>query len=322
MHDVVVVGAGVVGLTCAARLLEAGAKVTVVTADEPGQTVSAIAAAVWYPSHVSHDPRLLAWSRRTFDELAAQAARGVSGVVMRPTRMLLRTPSPPRPWWAEAVDDFRAVPPAEVAAPFTGEWQFTVPTVEMEPYLDWLVQRITSGGAELLRRRVERLADVAPLAPVVVNATGLGAAQLAPDPSVHPARGQIVLVANPGLRTSMRDEDNPAGMTYVHPRSRDVVLGGTFDAGQWDRTPDAAVGRAIVERCAALVPELRGAPVLDQLVGLRPARNGGVRLELAPLDLPGGVRLIHDYGHGGAGVTLCWGCADDVVKLTQETSSR
>ena len=167
---------------------------------------------------------------------------------------------------------------------------------------------------------MDRLADVAPLARVVVNATGLAARELADDPSVHPARGQLVLVSNPGLHTSVRDEDNPRGLTYIHPRSVDVVLGGSYEPGATDCTPSASVGREIVERCTALVPELRGARVIDQLVGLRPARHGGVRLELDPVGLPGGVRLIHDYGHGGAGVTLAWGCADEVVNLVARST--
>ncbi|HEX2657021.1 MAG TPA: FAD-dependent oxidoreductase [Polyangia bacterium] len=291
MHDVVVVGAGIVGLTCAARLQQAGARVAVVTADEPAQTVSAIAAAVWYPSHVVSDQRLLGWARATFDELAAQADRGIPGVVMRPTRMLMRVTTAQRPGWAAAVRDFRVVTRAR---PFVEEWQFTVPSVEMKPYLAWLAQRITDGGGAWHRRRLTALDEAATLAPIVVNASGLGAAALASDPAVHPARGQIVVVANPGLDTSVRDEGNPAGMTYIHPRRSDVVLGGTYDAGESDRTPDRAVSQRILARCEILVPQLRGAPVLETLVGLRPARHGGIRLERDPVGLPGGAGLIHD----------------------------
>ncbi|WP_437544818.1 FAD-dependent oxidoreductase [Sorangium sp. So ce367] len=320
-HDVVVVGAGIVGLTCAARLQEAGARVAVVTADEPARTVSRVAAAVWYPTHTAGDPSVLGWARRTFDELAAQAVHGVPGVVMRRTRMLLRGPVAREPWWAAAVRDFRVVRRADVPAPFAGEWRFTVPTAEMGPYLDWLVQRVTGGGGVLLRRRIARLADVADLAPVVVNAAGLGARALAGDPEVHPVRGQVVLVSNPGLHTSVRDEDNPAGATYVHPRSRDVVLGGTFEPGASELAPSVATGQAILARCTALVPELAGARVIEHAVGLRPGRHGGARVAVDPAGLPGGVRLIHAYGHGGAGVTLGWGCAEEVVSLARRASS-
>ncbi|WP_329110355.1 FAD-binding oxidoreductase [Micromonospora sp. NBC_01699] len=313
--DVVVVGGGVVGLTCAVRLQGEGARVAVVTADEPARTVSRIAAAVWYPTHTEGDPRVLDWARRTFDELSEQARRAVPGVVMRPTRMLLRGGDGSLPWWAAAVPDFRSTAPTGPAGGHLGEWRFTVPSVEMGPYLDWLLGRFTVAGGVLLRRRLARLADVAELAPVVVNATGLAAGVLAGDDAVHPARGQIVLVGNPGVHVSVRDEDNPAGMTYVHPRSEDVVLGGTFERDVWDTTPDEATGRAILDRCVALVPELSGAPVLAQLVGLRPARHGGARVAIDPVGLPGGRRLVHAYGHGGAGVTLAWGCADEVVEL-------
>lgn len=309
--DVAVVGAGVIGLTSAIRLAEAGARVVVVTADEPRRTVSAVAAAVWYPTRTAAAERVLRWARRTFETLTEQAAQGVPGVTKRPTRMLLREP-PGVPWWAPAVPDFRIV---EAPPGYAGQWRCTVPAVEMPPYLDWLVARLDVAGGMLLHRRLARLADAAALAPAVVNATGLAAGELAADPRVHPARGRIVLVTNPGLDTSVRDEANPAGMTYVHPRSRDVVLGGTFEPDQAGTAPDDVAAAAILARCVALVPELAGARVLGERVGLRPARHGGARVAEDPAGLPGGVRLVHNYGHGGAGVTLAWGCADEVAAL-------
>ncbi|WP_232533732.1 FAD-dependent oxidoreductase [Plantactinospora sp. KBS50] len=109
-YDAVVVGAGIVGLTCAARLVERGARVAVLTADEPERLVSRVAAAVWYPSHVAEDPRALRWSRQAFVVFTGQAATGVPGVALRPTRMLLRTAAEP-PWWAPAVPDFRVEDP-------------------------------------------------------------------------------------------------------------------------------------------------------------------------------------------------------------------
>jgi D-amino-acid oxidase len=78
----------------------------------------------------------------------------------------------------------------------SGEWRFTVPSVEMEWYLQWLVERVTAAGGSLVRRRVDRLASLAGQAPTLVNATGLAARSLANDPAVHPVRGQIVGVAN------------------------------------------------------------------------------------------------------------------------------
>ncbi|MFI5907155.1 FAD-dependent oxidoreductase [Dactylosporangium sp. NPDC051541] len=309
MDDVVVLGAGIIGLTCAIRLLEAGARVRVLTADEPARTVSRLAAAVWYPTHTEGDPRVLAWARAAFDELMAQAADGVPGVARRPTRMVVGHGADSAPWWAAAVPDF---------AVHSGEWRFTVPSAEMEVYLQWLVDRVRANGGVVARGRVGRLAELGGQAGTVVNATGLASRVLADDPAVFPARGQIVGVANPGLETSVRDEGHPRGMTYVHPRSRDIVLGGTFQAGDWNERPDPATTVAILERCTELVPELAGARPLWEAAGLRPAREGGPRVEVDAAGLPGRTRLVHCYGHGGAGVTLSWGCADAVAGLVGE----
>jgi D-amino-acid oxidase len=312
--DVLVLGAGIVGLTSALRLRAAGAEVAVWTAHPPERTTSAVAAAVWYPTRIEGQPGVLEWGERTFAEFVRQAAAGVPGVVLRPTRMLHRTPVADEPWWAPAVGDLRWLDPAEVAPPFVGGWQFTAPTVEMPVYLPWLADRFTAAGGDLRRREVASLAEAARAAPVVVNATGLAAGALCGDAAVRPARGQIVLTTNPGLTESVRDQDNPEGYTYVHPRGGDVVLGGTFEAGVWDPAPDPAACEAIRRRCVALVPALAAARVIGYRAGLRPVRHGGVRLERD------GAGIVHNYGHGGAGVTLAWGCADRVVELVDPSS--
>ncbi|MDG4765677.1 FAD-dependent oxidoreductase [Solwaraspora sp. WMMD406] len=330
MFDVVVVGTGIIGLTSATRIRQQGLRVLLVGADPPERTVSAIAAAVWYPTRTEGTTAVLDWARRTFDEFAEQARQAVPGVVMRPTRMLLRSTVDVPPWWGAAVPDLRYYPIAEPGSAGSGpadggpagrpdavvaEWRCTMPTVEMRPYLRWLAERFRAAGGVTSRRGLATLAQAAETAPVVVNATGLAAGRLADDPAVHPVRGQVVLMANPGIVTSVRDERHPDGPTYVHPRGRDVVLGGTFEPYADSLLPDPAVARAIVARCTAMVPELAGARVLDHLVGLRPARHGGVRLAVDPAPPRGVARLIHCYGHGGAGMTLSWGCADEVAAL-------
>ncbi|GAA0565391.1 FAD-dependent oxidoreductase [Paractinoplanes ferrugineus] len=306
MTEVIVVGGGVIGLTIAVRLLERGARVTVRSADAPADTVSAVAAAAWYPVHIAENPRVAAWAADTYREFRRQLDAGVPGLLLRPTRNLLRTPIPALPWWAGGADgvELRAG-----SHPYAQELRFLAPLAEMDVYLGWLADRVAAAGGRIERRRVPSLSQVE--ADVVVNATGLAARQLAADPRVHPARGHIVLVTNPGLTATVRDPQNPAGSTYVHPRSADVVLGGTFEAGRGDLEPDPAQAAAIVRRCTALVPELAGARVLAERIGLRPCRDGGPRVEIDPAD----PRLIHAYGHGGAGMTLSWGCADEVANL-------
>ena len=302
--DVIVVGGGIIGLTAASRLQERGARVEVWSADSPESIVSSIAAAVWYPTHTDPDARVLAWAGATFTEFARQAGDGAPGVVMRPTRMLLRHRDPVLPWWTSAARD---VVLAGAPDPWTGQLLFTVPSVAMGPYLAWLAGRV-----RVVRRSITGFGEALAAAPVVVNATGLAAGRLCGDGRTFPVRGHVVLVANPGIDVSVRDEEDPAGGTYVHPRSSDVVCGGTYQPGAVDLLPDPATREAILRRCIALVPELAGAPVIGERVGLRPARHGGPRVEAEEVD---GGRVVHDYGHGGAGMTLSWGCADEVSTL-------
>jgi D-amino-acid oxidase len=299
MTDVLVLGGGVIGLTAARRLQQRGADVTIWTAHDVRDTVSSVAAAVWYPSHTDQDARVSQWASATYAEFVRQATDGVPGVLLRRTRMVLRRPLAELPWWATGAKD---------AVLTDGELHFTAPLVEMDIYLARLQQELVDAGARLVRRRPASLDEALSAAPLVINATGLAAGQLCDDPAVYPARGHIVLADNPGLDVSVRDEDNPAGITYVHPRTHDVVLGGTFDAGFTSLDPDPAEATAIVRRCLSLVPELSGVRILGSRVGLRPARHGGPRVEAAG-------RIIHSYGHGGAGMTLSWGCADEVAAL-------
>jgi D-amino-acid oxidase len=316
VHDggvrVTVLGAGVVGLTTAIRLLEAGCEVRVVTAAPVEETTSYLAAAVWFPTHVGPPGLVARWGRRTFEVLAGQAGDGVPGVVMRESLTLYRQ-LPGRPDWTAAVGQVRAATAAELPPGYGYGLRFAVPLVEMPLYLPWLAGQVRERGAEIGVRRVSSLGELSDgWADALVNCSGLGARELVGDLSVYPVRGQIVRVVNPGLTLSVRDEHHPAGRAYVHPRTSDCILGGTLDENQWDTEVDPATAEAIIARCADIVPAVAGEQVLGHAVGLRPGRPQ-VRLEEDAA--AAGARVVHNYGHGGAGVTLCWGCAEDVTRI-------
>jgi D-amino-acid oxidase len=313
--QVVVVGAGVSGLTTAISLLEAGHGVRLVAAEPSAATTSALAAAVWFPTHVGPWERVLRWGEHTFRVLADQAVTHVPGVVMRESLGLYRQ-APREPEWAAAVGGVRPAEADELPPGYRHGLRFVVPLAEMPIYLPWLVARVHGLGGEFTQRHVRSLQELGDDADVVVNCAGLGARGLVGDSAVYPVRGQIVRVSNPGLTLSIRDEQHPGGRAYVHPRADDCILGGTLDEGRWDTTVDLAAGAAIVERCCDLVPALRGARVLEHVVGLRPGRST-VRLEEGE-QLSSGARVVHNYGHGGAGITLSWGCAHEVVTLVDD----
>ena len=306
MGRVVVVGAGVTGLSCAVRLLERGHQVSVLARDLPLETTSSVAAALWYPYRAAPADRVAAWAALTHAELTRLAADEATGVVLRPGTELLRAEAPAPPW-AGVVPDLRRT--TAVPAPYLSGWSCTAPVVEMPVYLGWLVDRVAALGGTVTRMALSGLPDRAEL---VVNAAGLGARLIAADPSVVPVRGQVLYVDQVGLDRWWLDS---AGPTYVVPRSADIVIGGTDTEGDWDRVPDQAVGRELFERAARIVPELRGARVRGHRVGLRPGRPA-VRLEAGRS--AGGGPVVHCYGHGGSGVTVSWGCAEEVAGLAEE----
>ena len=298
------VGAGVIGLTCAVRLLEQGHRVDVLARDLPLETTSAVAAALWYPYRAYPFEQVTAWSKVTFEVLARLAGDDETGVRMRSGTELHRARTAD-PWWVSAVPGLTRV--TTMPAPYVDAWTFEAPVVEMPVYLRWLVGRVEELGGTLTRMALNALPD-GDGAEAVVDATGLGARLMAGDSSVLPVRGQVVIVEQVGLDRWWLDGSGP---TYVVPRSHDIVVGGTDDEGAWDRRPDPEVARRLLARAAELVPELARARVLGHRVGLRPARPS-VRLEA---EQRGGTRVVHCYGHGGAGVTLSWGCADEVATL-------
>jgi D-amino-acid oxidase len=202
---------------------------------------------------------------------------------------------------------------------FAHGWELALPVADTSVYLGWLVGRLEAAGGTLTRAWLPEL----PTTGVVVNCSGLASRALAGDLELHPVRGQVVVLAKPaGWEPHwLLDTTDPSRPLYVVPRERDVVVGGTADEGEWDTAPDPVVAAALVERARGLVPALRSAEVTGHRVGLRPGR-AEVRLQSVPHrdGEPGGV--VHCYGHGGAGVTLSWGCAEDVLARVEELLSQ
>jgi D-amino-acid oxidase len=312
--DVTVIGAGVIGLTTAICLAEAGARVAVHAAEPPAGTTSIAAGALWGPHLVGSDERVARWADvtlATFGELAGHAfvheAAGITASTDADTvpEVAATAPSP-----AECASD--RVPPGYRAA-----WRIVAPLVSMPEYLEYLHDRyLRAGGAPIALVSYSALADAAGAARaggcrVLVNCAGAGARALVPDPLVVPFRGQVVVARNPGLTEFFVGVGAAAlELTYFFPHGDRIVLGGTEQEGDWSREPDPATARQIVAACASVEPALAGAEVIAHRVGLRPFRPQ-VRLETERS--ADGTVIVHNYGHGGSGVTLSWGCAEDAA---------
>ncbi|MER5963811.1 FAD-dependent oxidoreductase [Streptomyces sp. NPDC002057] len=315
-NDVIVVGGGVVGLTTAVTLAERGLGVRIWSRDDVTATTSAVAGALWWPYRIEPAAEVGAWalaSLRVYGELAADpgrtGVRWVSGV--HADTVLDRLGA-----WAGEVPELRQLAPEEVPGPYDVGLAARLPLIDMPVHLAWLRGRFEAAGGVFERRAVTGFEEASARARVVVDCTGAAARELVPDPGMRPVRGQLVLVENPGVEEWFTSPDSGSGRsTYFFPQPGRLVLGGTAEEDDERLTPDPATAAAIVARCARVRPEIAGARVLGHRVGLRPARLGGVRIEA--VSLPGGGRLVHHYGHGGAGVTVAWGCAERAAELVE-----
>lgn len=306
------------GLSCGIRLLEAGYKVTIRARDLPPDTTSNVAAAIWYPYRAWPVERVVGWGQRSFQVFNELAGVPGTGVMLREAVELFDRPTPD-PWWRECVHHFRHADPDELPPGYADAFVFQTPLIEMPVYLQYLMQQFRERGGWIVQGEVRSLHEVLAESTIVVNCAGLGAGSLAKDDSVYPIRGQIVRIEPPPTAVVYLDESQERGLTYIVPRSTDCILGGTAQEGDWSLQPDMHTAMAIMRRAARLVPQVLQCRVVEHRVGLRPGRPT-VRLEAEKH--PDGGLVVHNYGHGGAGVTLSWGCAEEVVALCKEGAGK
>jgi D-amino-acid oxidase len=312
-QQIVVVGAGVSGLTSAVCLAEAGWSVRVWTAAMPKQTTSVVAGAVWAPPRpAERAAKTVAWTQYSLGVFRELAADPDTGVRMAPAMSVGElTATEAMSSAAQLIPDLRPAEPADLPEGFRVGFRATVPMIDMPHYLDYLTQRLAAAGCDIEEHPVQSLAEAADAAPVVVNCSGLGARALVGDNTVRPLFGQHVVLANPGLQQLFLEINTGPEWVCYFPHPQRVVCGGISIPDRWDTTAEPDITDRIVARCRRIEPKLVGAEVIETITGLRPDRPS-VRLEAEPL---GRARCIHNYGHGGNGVTLSWGCARDVVRL-------
>jgi D-amino-acid oxidase len=307
---VAIVGAGVSGLTCAVVFAESGLTTSIFAEQTGDRTDSAAAAAMWYPYDAGPAGQTIAWALTTYGTLADLARDPRSGVSIVELRTFSRTGEIEIPEWARPLGARRlnsAIPSA-----FVSGFALSVPVMDTTIYLDYLAARFRKAGGEIHPdKRFTNLDEVDPAFELIINCTGIGARMLVQDSELEPHRGQVAIVAKMDRSYAVVCDDSP--LMYAIPRPNDCVFGGTNELSD-DRTIDPAVTACIVAECSRIL-ELDEPAVLRERVGLRPFRRSGVCLEQR--QLRDGRRVIHNYGHGGSGFTLSWGCAQTVLELAR-----
>ncbi|KAF7715988.1 Uncharacterized protein PECH_004587 [Penicillium ucsense] len=351
-NKIVVVGAGVTGLTTALLLSKDSSNdVTVIAKHMPGDTdieyASPWAGASYLPFGAKGSQNA-EYEQATWPPLRDLAQNNPeSGIHFQDITVQNRLKdqqtvtgkwaaelTSSSPWFKDLMPNFRNLPADQLPPGIDNAQTFTSVCINPAIYLPWLVTQCMKGGCVLKRAVLSHIADAADAhhsgvkADVVVNCTGLGSRKLGgvTDGQVHPIRGQILMVRNdPGSMTTISgSDDGSEEVAYIFPRAAGggTIIGGTYQKDNWDPLPDPNFANRIMQRALKLDPRLvkpgqgvEGLDVIRHGVGLRPGRTDGVRIEK---DQVNGVKIVHNYGHGGFGYQVSWSCAEKAARLVSE----
>ncbi|EDN06657.1 predicted protein [Histoplasma mississippiense (nom. inval.)] len=338
-QTIVVIGAGIIGVTSALTLLETlpRQKYHILLASEyfstddgPNPSYATTLSGAHYRPIPATTPQLKYEShlgKRTykrFKDLAAahpefgvefmEGIEYVSGEATSSYRAML-------PEYV-GTDGFRVLQADEMPEGVEFGARYEAYTVDPDVYMMHILRRFKLGGGEARRMRLKSVKEAFEInghekAKIVVNCTGVGI----DDPKSFVIKGQTCLVSNHCDKTITQQlADGTWSFLIPRPLNGGTIVGGTKQPNDWSPVPSLAVREQLLKNAAKLYPSILNKQgqfdVIRDIVGLRPARQGGMRLELETL--PGGNRKIaHAYGLAGRGVELSWGVAEEVLRLVQ-----
>lgn len=313
----IVLGAGVIGLTTAITLQEAGFNVTIWAKDFPPNTTSNKAGAFFYPNIDSNPEDVGDWMNTTAKRLKNDARHPKSGVRTAKTWSVSKLDLV-MPGFAKALGKARILTDDELPEGYKTGFEYNGIIIEAPSYMDYVLAKFESLGGKKVDKEVKNLHEATAEADVVINCTGLGARELVKDSELYPIRGQVLRI-QPLLRGDDRVIFEYRQPTMVMGRSDGAIAGTTFQANNWDEEPNEKDTEEILRRTSSLLALFANPDVIEEIiVGLRPGRLE-IRVEEEDID---GKTVIHNYGHGGAGFSLSWGCAREVLELVEKRFPR
>ncbi|KAI8091803.1 FAD dependent oxidoreductase [Thamnidium elegans] len=336
-NNIIVLGAGVTGLTTAICLLRDGYKnVTVLSKHVPGD-ISSEYASPWAGASIltvaNHDDYRLqemdGFAAKEFKRLADEEPEAhvqyCNGI------QYSEQPGAPGEdvyWVRKIYSNVKEIPKDKLIPNVAYGYTFQSYTTNVPEYLKYLVRTLKKLGGHLQRQSFESIQEVIEQytdVDTVINCTGLGSYYLkdVQDHTMYPVRGQTVTVRAPHIKTQ-HYIDGADRWTYIIPRGDGTVIcGGTVDRVNRQTSPDDEITKSILERVYNLYPEIthgKGVDAFDIVainVGFRPGRAGGIRLEKEIRRRSNGqkVTLCHNYGHSSHGFQSSWGASNKLVQL-------
>ncbi|XP_076061164.1 D-amino acid oxidase 2 isoform X2 [Oratosquilla oratoria] len=294
--EVVVVGCGVVGLGAALNVQQKvhGSRVRIVTEATTPHTTADGAAGLWGPYIIEDTPvnKIIKWSSSTWDLFHGWMKSGANtSVMLIPGVTISNQELQPEPW-RHIPFAYRHLDQPTIRKRFGDDYvsayEYTSLVAEPLRFMPKLLEEFKSNGGIIEHRKVTCLEEEAKSADILVNCSGLGARELALDSQMYPVRGQVMRVHAPWVDSFFCDESDE-NFCYIIPNVETVVLGGTHQEDDSRLNVDLDDKRIIWSRCTTSMPSLQ---------------------------------VVHNYGHGGAGVSLFWGCGQEVAELVGQALHR
>lgn len=309
MENVAIIGSGIIGLSTAFSLIGKGYKVKLFSNAFPPDTTSNKAAAFWFPFHIQNDKRCIPWCQASYEKYVALSADPATGISMQQLiKVVNENTEEASMRWLDYMPEAscRLMDKKELKAGFRLGYEVKVPLIESHIFLPWLMNYLKRNGVEFIAQEVKDFSELSDQYQWLINCTGLGARDLCRDESLYPVRGQVAIIAAQHDMPIILDNELPF---YIVPRQDMTIIGGTYEEEVWDIRPEPAIINGLYKRAVSLFPHLEQSPLIGSWSGLRPYR-GKIRIEKET-----DRNIIHNYGHGGSGFTLAWGCAEEVLNL-------
>ena len=306
---IMVVGSGISGITTAISLLEKNYVVHVISNETLLSSTSAIAAAIWHPFYQVPNEQFHQWAQVSYKKFLDFSYFKSSGVFLRPLKEFFCN-NICAPWWSSITNDCIAIKKYDLPKEYLSGYQCTIPIIDTSFYLNFLEKLFFLKGGTISQDFITSLYDFKDY-DLVINCSGLGARSLSDDPTLCPIRGHILVVKKDDtMNQCIIDDNNPLFPTYIIPRTNDCILGGTAQPDQLSTIFTKAIEDDIISRCKKFLPQIEKSHIISRKIGFRPSREHP-RVEFDS-EYP---FIIHNYGHGGSGYTISWGCAKTVADM-------
>ncbi|MBG9377501.1 FAD-dependent oxidoreductase [Panacibacter sp. DH6] len=309
---IAIIGAGISGMSTALLLTGKSHNITIfASAFSPGIT-SNKAAAFWFPYHIRNDKRGIGWCRESYHFYSSLIHEPSSGIsIQKLVKVLRHGVAEAEPVWIDFMPEgaMRILPATELPDGIAKAYEVKVPLIETQLFLPYLKTILETKGAVFIERTIGHFSELQHDYDCVINCAALGAKKLCNDAALIPVRGQVGLLEPAEEMDIYLDNEKPL---YIVPRKDAIIVGGTYEEHVDAAITEPATIERLLGNAYEVFPALRSKRVLGSWAGVRPYRQE-VRVEREA-----GTNIIHNYGHGGSGFTLAFGCAKEVAQLVDE----